>query len=250
MPAIMAGGTAGRDVHIQTDIRMAASQQTVELKLDLALREVLRLMGSSHGEPERKDVLEMVNRLLAEATDYLCVRGTYVVRGVVRVAPDVLELEGCPALRGPIAGFLRPAQRVAVFVVTVGGAIERAAEHCHRGGRAAESFVLHAIGSAAAEAACDAMVEYLWAHETRGDEAVTAPFSPGYCGLPLTEQQTLFSILDASGIGVTLLPSMMMRPIKSVSGLAGIGPANAVEAHGVPCEHCQIDHCRMRRPAK
>jgi hypothetical protein len=228
---------------------MAAGQQTVELKLDLALREVLRLMGNSHREPVRKDVLDMVNQLLAEATYYLSVRGTYVVRGVVRMAPDVIELEGCPTFRGPIASFLKPARRVAVFVVTVGGAIEQAAERCHRDGLAAESFVLHAIGSAAAEAACDAMVEYLWAHEIRSDEAVTAPFSPGYCGMPLTDQQNLFSILDTSGIGVNLLPSMMMRPIKSVSGLAGIGPASAVEAHGLPCEHCQIDHCRMRRPA-
>ena len=237
-------------MHIQTDIRMAAGQQMVDLKLDLAPREVLRLMGNSHGEPVRKDVLEMVNHLLAEAADYLCVRGTYAVRDVVRVAPDVIELEGCPTFRGPIAGFLSPARRVAIFVVTVGAAVEQAAERCHRDGLAAESFVLHAIGSAAAEAACDAMVEHLWAHEIRGDESVTAPFSPGYCGMPLTEQRTLFSILDTSEIGVTLLPSMMMRPIKSVSGLAGIGLATEVEAHGVPCEHCQIDHCRMRRPVK
>ena len=237
-------------MNTQTDLLMAAGQQTVDLKLDLALREVLRLMGSSHGEPVRKDVLDMVNRLMAEAMDYLCVRGTYAVRNVVRMTADVLELEGCPAFRGPIASFLSPARRVAVFVATVGGTLEQAAERCYHDGRSAESFVLHAIGSAAAEAACDAMVEHLWAHEIRGDEAVTAPFSPGYCGLPLTEQQTLFSILDASSIGVTLLPSMMMHPIKSVSGLAGIGPAGEVEAHGVPCEHCQIDHCRMRRPAK
>jgi cobalamin-dependent methionine synthase I len=166
------------------------------------------------------------------------------------MTPDVLELEGCPEFRGPIASFLRPARRVAVFVATVGGGIEQAADRCYLDGQAAESFVLHAIGSAAAEAACDAMIEYLWAHEINGDEAVTAPFSPGYCGLPLTEQQTLFSILDTREIGVDLLPSMMMRPIKSVSGLAGIGPVGEVEAHGVPCEHCQIDHCRMRRPAK
>jgi len=226
---------------------MADDQRTVELKLDLAAREVLIAMGNTDGRPVRPDIVAMVSQLLAEAAGYMQVRGTYVVRNVVGMTPTQLDLERCPPFHGPIRGFLRPARRVGVFVVTVGETVERIARERHEAGLMAEAFILHAIGTAAADAACDALVEHLWAHETNGNEAVTAPFSPGFCGMPLQEQEKLFSVLDAESIGVTLLPTMMMRPLKSLSGLAGIGPASEVEAHGVPCEHCQVEQCGMRR---
>ena len=233
-----------------TDFPMVIDQRTVALKLDLASRDVLRAMGNSHGQPVREDVLDLVGSLVSEAADYLHVRGTYVVRDVMSNGSDRLELEDCLPLHGPIADFLRPSTRVAVFVVTVGDAIDRVAEERRLAGHEAEGFILHTIGSVAADAACDAMIEHLWDHEAREGEAVTAPFSPGFCGLPLQQQKTLFSIVDGSRIQVSLLPSMMMKPIKSVSGLVGIGPADAIDAHGVPCEHCSIDRCVIRRSSR
>ncbi|HSW46707.1 MAG TPA: vitamin B12 dependent-methionine synthase activation domain-containing protein [Phycisphaerae bacterium] len=230
----------------RTGLFTAAMQRTVDLKLDISVRDVLRTLGNANGEPVRRDIVDMVSRLLSESANCLRVRGVYVIRKVVRLTPMVLELEGGTLFQSSIAGFLRPAKRAAVFVVTVGDGIERAAQQRRADGQEAESFVLHAIGSTAADAACDAIIEYLWAHETSGDEAVTAPFSPGYCGFPLTEQHKLFSALDTSPISVTLLPSMMMSPVKSVSGLAGIGDARQVEAHGIPCENCN-ENCGMRR---
>ena len=229
---------------------MGVDQHTVALKLDLSSREVLRAIGNSHGQPVRKDVLDMVSALMSEAADHLQVRGTYLVRDVTDMTPDRMKLANCAAFEGPIARFLGPATRVAVFVVTVGDEIDRVAELRRLAGREAEGFILHAIGSVAADAACDAMIEHLWVHEARADEAVTAPFSPGYCGLSLQSQQKLFSIVDSSSIGVSLLPSMMMKPIKSVSGLAGIGLADSIEAHGVPCEHCTDERCPMRRQGR
>ena len=228
---------------------MAFDQRTVTLELDLSSREILRAMGHSHGRAVREDVLNLIGRLLAEATGLLNVHGTYLIRNVSNMASDRLELEGCLPFHGPIASFLAPAKRVALFVVTVGDAIDRAAEARRLAGLDAEGFVLHAIGSAAADSACDALIEHLWANEARPGEAITAPFSPGFCGLPIQQQKTLFSIVDASLINVSLLPSMMMRPVKSVSGLVGIGPAELVDAHGVPCEHCRNDRCVARRPS-
>jgi hypothetical protein len=65
--------------------------------------------------------------------------------------------------------------------------------------------------------------------------------------MPLREQQTLFGLVDAAGIGVALLPTLIMRPVKSVSGLIGIGPAESITAQGTPCDRCLLDTCRMRR---
>jgi cobalamin-dependent methionine synthase I len=158
-----------------------------------------------------------------------------------------LELEDCPAFEGQIAGFLQPARRVAAFVVTIGDEIERMAEQRMEQGATLEGYVLHAIGSAAADAASDAMADHiLWNHASP-DEAVTPPFSPGYCGLGLDQQKALFCIVKADLIGVELLPMMIMRPVKSVSGLIGIGDQQQIASHGIPCNWCRIDDCKMRR---
>lgn len=222
-------------------------QRLVDLEVDLATREVLRMMGGAHRRPIESDVLSLVSRLMSEAAPCVQARGVYLIRDVEGMTDRELKLRGCPPFFGPIAKFLRPAQRVAVYVVTIGDAIERRASQWASEGHTVESYTLHAIGSAAAAAAVDALVEHLWTHEAGPGEGVTLPFSPGYCGIPLEQQQTLFSIIDSAAIGVTLLPSMLMVPLKSVSGLAGIGNAKEIEIHGVPCEYCDLERCSMRR---
>jgi hypothetical protein len=48
-------------------------------------------------------------------------------------------------------------------------------------------------------------------------------------------------------VGVTLTDSYFMRPLKSVSGLIGLGPAERVLAFGSPCDRCELYNCAMRR---
>jgi cobalamin-dependent methionine synthase I len=65
--------------------------------------------------------------------------------------------------------------------------------------------------------------------------------------MALTEQQTLFSLFGADRAGVELTESCLMRPLKSVSGLIGLGPAADVVAFGSPCDRCELYSCAMRR---
>ena len=226
---------------------MVNHQQVVELKLDIALREVLRMMGGAHQEAIRPELLEMISRLLGESIPHLSAKGVYGVWDIERLTDRELALKGAGSFHGPIASFLNPAKRVAVFVVTIGNELERIANERRLGGKPLEGYILQSIGSTAADAASDAFVDYLWQHEAGPDEGVTPPFSPGYCGMPIEQQKTLFSIIDASRVGVKLLPSMMMSPVKSISGLAGIGDAAEVVARGMPCEYCDLERCQMRR---
>jgi hypothetical protein len=65
--------------------------------------------------------------------------------------------------------------------------------------------------------------------------------------MALEEQKTLFSIVDGGAIGVRLWPTCIMEPVKSVSGLIGIGPAEEIVERGVPCKYCELTDCSMRR---
>ncbi len=222
-------------------------QQILDLQVSVTPEHVLRMMGCRKGQPVRPEVRDLVDRLLAETRELLVPRGIYTMRRVERMADDELVIEGCPPIRGSIAGFLKPARRVAAFVLTVGPEVEHLATRRMDGGATLEGFALNAIGSAAADLASDALSEEVYWREAGPTEGITPPYSPGYCGMALEEQEKLFSIVDAARIGVRLWPTMIMEPIKSVSGLLGIGDAQEVMSHGVPCQWCDLETCRMRR---
>jgi hypothetical protein len=219
----------------------------VDLDVRLEPDEVLRMMGCGKDARVRPEHRVLVERLIEKTQPLIRARGVYVVHPVGRMTDHELLLEGCPPVRGPIAGFLRPARRVAAFVVTVGDEIERLSDEQLRRGSRLEGYVLNSIGSAAADAAVDALADIIYFEEANPEEALTPPFSPGYCGLPLEEQISVFAIVNAKAVGVRLLPTMIMQPLKSISGLIGIGISDDVEAHGVPCQWCDLTTCVMRR---
>jgi len=221
--------------------------RVVDLDVHLEPDEVLRMMGYGKDGRLRPEHRVLVENLIQDSRSMVQGRGVYSVRPVDRMSDNELVLTGCPPVRGPIAGFLKPAVRVAAFVVTIGDEIERAADRKMRRGARLEGYVLNAIGSAAADAAVDALADVIYFEDASPQEALTPPFSPGYCGLPLEEQISLFAIVNARSIGVRLLPKMIMQPIKSLSGLIGIGDSERVEAHGVPCQWCDLTTCHMRR---
>jgi hypothetical protein len=63
----------------------------------------------------------------------------------------------------------------------------------------------------------------------------------------VTQQVPLFASLPAERIGVRLTPSCLMRPIKSVSALIGIGPARLIGPADYPCRFCDHPDCMQRR---
>jgi len=221
-------------------------QHTLEVQIDLPMRDILRMLTGSEQRAVPPRTLAMVNRLIGQAADHLTVRAVYRILPVRRVTDTELELDGQVVFHGPVADFLKAAARVVVFVATIGEALDELAHEKRTQGYMDESFTFHVIGSAAAEASGDAVVDYLWEHEARPAEALTPAFCPGFCGMEIGEQRTIFSVLDASPIGVRLLPTLLMQPLKSVSGLIGIGQADAIERHGFPCERCPNNHCAMR----
>lgn len=110
-------------------------------------------------------------------------------------------------------------------------------------------YIADALGSIITEKAADCMEMALdscictkgWKHTNR--------FSPGYCGWHVSEQQKLFSLFPVSDpCGVRLTDSSLMVPIKSVSGVIGVG-AN-VHKMEYTCGLCTYDKCYRRKQRK
>jgi cobalamin-dependent methionine synthase I len=73
---------------------------------------------------------------------------------------------------------------------------------------------------------------------------ITNRYSPGFCGWQTSEQFKIFKLFPANFCGVTLTESAVMNPIKSVSGLFGVG--QHVEYHEYHCELCDAVNCIYR----
>ncbi len=149
-------------------------------------------------------------------------------------------------ISGNIGEYLDAAGRVAVFAVTVGEEISRLAEAAAKQGDAFSALVMDAAGSWAAEGAADALMLRIRRHLQDGEE-LTLRYSPGYCGMEIGQQRKLFELVQAEAVGVTLMPSMLMHPLKSISGLVGLAPKEAVSNYRSPCDLCPRTGCHMRR---
>jgi hypothetical protein len=209
------------------------------------LLEIHRYLGYPKDAAPAPRVAEQISECVAEAVACIRPRGVYAVYTVVSRTAHSLKLADT-AITGNIGEYLEATSRVAVFAVTVGEEISHLAEAAAKKGDAFSAWVMDATGSWAVEAAADALMLRIRTH-LRDNEELTLRYSPGYCGMEIGQQQKLFQLVQADAVGVTLMPSMLMHPLKSISGLVGLAPKEAVSLYRSPCEVCARVGCHMRR---
>lgn len=140
---------------------------------------------------------------------------------------------------------LRGAEGYALFIATCGEAFERFLQQMKAEGDMVRVFIADAMGSVIAEKCADEMEKNLqlsidklgWKHTNR--------FSPGYCGWHVSQQQLLFPLFNGQTCGVTLTDSSLMLPIKSVSGIIGVG--EKVRKLDYTCGLCNFEKCYKRK---
>ena len=140
---------------------------------------------------------------------------------------------------------LRDAEAYALFIATAGRAYENYLQQLKDKGDMVRTFIADALGSVIAEHCADRMEEHVqetidklhWHHTNR--------FSPGYCGWDVAQQQLLFPLFGGQTCGVTLSDSSLMLPIKSVSGIIGLGAV--VRKLEYSCGLCTMQQCYKRK---
>ncbi len=143
---------------------------------------------------------------------------------------------------------LRGSEAYALFVCTSGVEYEAYQQRLKDEGDMVRVFIADALGSVIAEHCADRMEETLqesidklgWHHTNR--------FSPGYCGWHVSQQQRLFPLFGGHTCGITLTDSSLMVPIKSVSGIIGIG--EKVRKLDYTCGLCDFKQCYKRKLKK
>ena len=204
----------------------------LDLDIDLKSEEASRYLGYPQGRDHPARGAKRLEELLPVALPLIRPRGAYAV-----VSRDEVAAAEMP----------EPGERVGVGVVTIGRALEDRIARCIASSALLDALVLDAIGSAAAEAAADALnLELCSVARSEGLEAA-ARVSPGYGNWDTGAQRPLLALLPIAGLGIRLTSGAMMVPRKSVSFAVSFErPGRRESLAPARCRSCGLIRCRHR----
>ena len=205
--------------------------------LGISLSELYEQMGYEQAVPDEATVKE-TDMIIAEVKGFLRPRFSFFVQ---RELPDF-------AIGKIIERQLKGAEAYAFFICTAGVEYEAFQERLKKEGDMVRVFIADALGSVIAEKAADQMELSLQENIDKLGWHHTNRFSPGYCGWHVSQQQLLFPLFKGETCGVKLTESSLMLPIKSVSGIIGLGPN--VRHLDYTCGLCDFKQCYKRKEKK
>ncbi len=139
---------------------------------------------------------------------------------------------------------LRNSVELLFFVCTAGKAISEKSVLLLMGEDPAKGYIYDQVGIFLTEAVGNRM-QQLIRKELSPGQTTTNRYSHGYCQWDLSDQHHLLALFPPAPCGVTLTPSALMNPVKSISGVIGIG--KEVSYRDYPCALCLSLNCIYRR---
>jgi hypothetical protein len=143
-----------------------------------------------------------------------------------------------------VAKELKNISSVVFFICTAGEGISRCSQEMLKGENPVLGYVLDVLGSMIVEAATDELQKEIKDIANKVGFSITNRYSPGYCKWSVADQHQLFSFFPANCCGIKLTDSALMHPIKSVSGIIGIG--KDVKFRQYTCDLCNQVDCFHR----
>lgn len=143
-----------------------------------------------------------------------------------------------------ISVYLKKAEKLALLLCTAGPGIESRSQQLMKEGQFPDGFIADTIGSMVVEAAMDIIHGCLTQDMRTLGLKVSNRYSPGYCTWDVSEQKKLFLFFPEKFAGISLSDSSLMNPIKSVSGIAGIG--KDITKLPYKCSNCTMANCTFR----
>ena len=220
------------------------SFQFDELEVSTAIIE--KFMGYEPGQaPE--PVPQLIREVFSVAHDYCDIRGGYIIKDDIEInrSERILQINDTQFdVKRIVSNQLKKMDNVALFACTAGQGIGDYSKELMHEGDFVKGYIADVIGSEIVESAMDKIQDDLERKMEAQGWHITDRYSPGYCGWSVAEQHKLFSFFPKNFCGITLTDSSLMQPIKSVSGVIGIGPN--VRRKGYVCQMCDMVNCIYR----
>ena len=219
-------------------------------ELDVNPAELAELLGYPDGVlPE--PFSEYLSEAMKKAETLGDIRGAFYKTNDIRVSveKDKIILEGVDfAIGKTVAKEFRNSESMILFVCTAGKEISDLAQNLLMGDDPVLGYVYNVLGSLTVEAVADKIHQEIKDMAALSGELITNRYSPGYCQWSVGDQHKLFSFFPEKCCGISLTDSALMQPIKSVSGLIGIG--KTVKFRKYTCDLCSQTECFYRNRQK
>lgn len=133
-----------------------------------------------------------------------------------------------------------------IFLVTAGPVISKEIESAFKENDYLKAMILDGL----ADLAIENIIMQYWNRLVEDIKAeglgITGFISPGHLDFGVDQQRSIFKILDGNKIGLNLTDSCLIMPIKSASGLYGLGKGIGISRDNHNCQHCTIHDCPYR----
>jgi hypothetical protein len=226
-------------------------KDTFEVKIDFSDLTVSKNeIVSTLGYPDNTIPMhfeEMIEDILSQLSSYCKIQAGYRLLDVKKAKDrnDGLSIGGkFFKLQNIVTAQLRKSEKAALFICTIGPAMETWAKKLSTEGDATLSFMVDTVASITEEQAVDVLHDHIEKQMKMRGLKITNRYSPGYCNWAVSEQHLLFSFFPPKFCGITLTKSALMVPIKSVSGMIGVG--TAVKRVDYTCDTCGVKDCTYR----
>jgi hypothetical protein len=197
-------------------------------ELELAFVDVARYMGYSREEvPSPVD--RIITRSLEDAGSYCNIQGGLII---------------CSDINLDAEKKIVSASNIEFYLCTAGPGISNISKRLMKEGDPLAGYAFDVIGSLVVEKAMERIQDLFGKAIKASGYRTTNRYSPGYCGWQTSEQFKLFRFFPEYFCGVRLTESALMDPIKSISGIIGIG--HHVEYTEYHCELCDAVNCIYR----
>lgn len=219
-------------------------------ELNLSGQRIENDLGYRQGDDSQL-VTGLIEETLKEAAEFAGVKAEYRIYDEIELISEDKSLEINKVrfqIDKTIFRELKNSDSIAVFVCTAGEGTGMRSRKAMQDGDPLKGYILDVIGSEIVDSAADLMQNRLENAIKASGKKITNRYSPGYCGWHVSEQHKLFQLMPDNFCGISLTHSALMNPVKSVSGIIGIG--KDVKFNPYTCDLCGRQDCIYKRKVK
>jgi hypothetical protein len=224
---------------------------TFELKdLNISVSQIEEFMGYKDGEDSAM-IKDLIVEVLEEAAGICNIRAQYTIFDDVQFNTEKksVKISNVDFEIGRIIyNHIQKSDSAALFLCTAGEEIGKRSKELMQESDMLKGYVYDVVGSEIVDTAAGRMWLLLEKEMKAEGLKVTNGYSPGHCGWDVAEQHKLFNLVPGDFCKIRLTESALMDPVKSVSGVIGIG--ENVKYYPYVCDLCSLKDCFYREIKK
>lgn len=215
--------------------------------LNISVSQIEDILGYNEGE-DRGIFTELIGQMLEESALICNIKAEYNICSDIKFnsADHSIDINNISfQVKKIVFGELKKSESIAVFLCTAGEEIGLRSRKVMQEKDLLAGYIYDVIGSVIADSAADLMQNELERSVVSSGKKITNRYSPGYCGWYVAEQHKLFQLVPDNFCGISLTHSALMDPVKSISGIIGIG--ENVKMNSYTCGLCEMKDCIYRK---